>query len=110
MATATVMAEASPIVAMAGMPAMRRPAMAMTTVVPANRTALPEVALADRLTADSCSLDGALEHMMQFVYDQVPGLDLVEEGGILEDNVEPTLKRKREDASWLEQVGDQRGS
>ncbi len=46
MATATVMAEASPMVAMDGMPAMRRPAMAMTTVVPAKRTALPEVALA----------------------------------------------------------------
>ncbi len=34
------------MVAIDGMPAMRRPAMAMTTVVPAKSTAVPEVALA----------------------------------------------------------------
>ncbi len=45
-ATATVTAEAKPIVAIAGIPAMRSPAIAMTTVVPANSTALPAVALA----------------------------------------------------------------
>jgi hypothetical protein len=56
MATATVMAEASPIVAMAGMPAMRRPAMAMTTVVPANRTALPRWRWPDWPTLDRAAL------------------------------------------------------
>ena len=44
--TATVMAAMRPITVTAGMPAMARPQMAMTTVAPANSTAAPDVAMA----------------------------------------------------------------
>lgn len=45
-ATATVIAEVNPIVATDGMPAINRPARLTTTVVPANSTAVPDMALA----------------------------------------------------------------
>jgi hypothetical protein len=44
--TATAPADTRPMIVTAGMPAMARPMMAMTTVVRANSTAAPEVATA----------------------------------------------------------------
>ncbi len=44
--TATAPADTRPMIVTAGMPAMARPMMAMTTVVPANSTAAPDVATA----------------------------------------------------------------
>ena len=44
--TVTTSATAAPMALMAGSPARNRPRMAMTTVVPANSTACPAVALA----------------------------------------------------------------
>ena len=44
--TATVRAAIRPMTVTAGMPAMARPQMAMTTVAPANSTAAPDVAMA----------------------------------------------------------------
>ena len=43
---ATMIAEAQPIIVIIGMPETCRPAMASTTVVPANRTERPAVAFA----------------------------------------------------------------
>lgn len=60
---------------------------------------LPEVALADRLITDTCSLDAALEYMQQFVFDNLFGLDLAVKKGILEDEEGPDRKRKREEPS-----------
>jgi hypothetical protein len=53
-ATSTVPAAASPMTVRKGMPTTDRPARAMTTVMPANTTAPPAVALAR--AADSSTL------------------------------------------------------
>ena len=44
--TATTTADEKPIAVTVGMPATTRPQIAMTTVVPANTTAMPDVPLA----------------------------------------------------------------
>ena len=64
---------------------------------------LPEVALADRMISDSCSLDEALEHMKNFVFAQIRlELDETEARQALEGSENsrrmtygPGLKRKR---------------
>jgi hypothetical protein len=63
---------------------------------------LPEVALADRLITDSCSLDEALQHMTKFVegqsrleLDQVERQRALENSEDVEEYWDLGLKRKR---------------
>jgi hypothetical protein len=68
---------------------------------------LPEVALADRMIYDSCSLDEALEHMKNFVFAQtrleMGGTEArreLEESESEKDQLWQGLKRKRSVMEW----------
>jgi MoxR-like ATPase len=63
---------------------------------------LPEVALADRLIVDSCSLDEALEHMKKFVFGQIQ-LEL-EQSENAKDDLASGLKRKRNEMEGTSEV------